>query len=488
MSFLNKKVLAAAVVGTLFSGAAFAAPLDVTPQYYAQEIVIPANGLVPAAAPALTWKSGYNYSSGEVKYVRVELTGATFTSNLTTLPTVTNTTVTGDPPVSTTSPAGNVGAINGLGTNVITFSVTSTNGIVSTSDFRLPLAGQINIRNKGDVSVKVSVYDQASEAQAGGTNGLLTIGSYDDTVFLSFVRSYAFANNAGNTVVADVATTPTRYGNFVPSANSVALAATLNNNLGIVRRDVDPNTPGPQYARRADGSEIQLTDLFAAGSEIKVEGDFSAASAVTRGGAAPVETATGTPPTFPNTLTWTGVPTGAAAPLVYTVPGNRAIPASNFTATFNPVAASAAYEVAPLTLTNAGAIRRNGVELQAPFVQVPPAWTSRLVMTNTGTSTVNCTITFMSEDGNTNYTGARNLPCTIRPGTNVIDLQPIMTSFADMQRRRGSIVVQAEATDGIPAGATGPVNPTGTIQGLLQIVNLQSNSITNHVLVRPGTN
>jgi len=40
-------------------------------------------------------------------------------------------------------------------------------------------------------------------------------------------------------------------------------------------------------------------------------------------------------------------------------------------------------------------------------------------------------------------------------------------------------VVQAEATDAVGAG---------TIQGLLQIVNTQSNSITNHVMVRPGTN
>ena len=68
----------------------------------------------------------------------------------------------------------------------------------------------------------------------------------------------------------------------------------------------------------------------------------------------------------------------------------------------------------------------------------------------------------------------------IQPGTNVIDLQPLMTSFADMQRRRGSIVVLAETVD--------QTGPESTVQGLLQIVNLQSNSITNHVLVRPGTN
>jgi len=474
MSFLNKKVLAAAVGAMFASGAAVAAPLVVTPQYYAQEIVIPAAGLVPTAAPALSWKSGYNYSSGEVKYVRVELTGATFASRLTTDPSVSNAGV---------AAAGSVGAVNGLGTSVITFSVTSAGDITGTSDFNLPLANQIVIRSKGSVSVKVSLYDQASQAQAGGSTGLLQIGSYDETPFLSFVRSYAFANESGNTVVADVATPTTRYGNFLADTTTTPattpVAGTLNNNLSIViRPDVDPSRPGDQVALNAAGTPIMLTDLFTAGSSIAVEGNFSAATAVTLGGTAPAQAAAGTPPTFPNRLTWTGLPTGIGGSLLYTVPGDRSIPASTFTATFTPVAA-AGYEVAPLTLTTAGAIRRNGLELQAPFVQVPPAWTSRLVVTNTSSSTVACTITFLSEDGNTNYTGPSSVPCTIAPGTNVVDLQPIMTSFKDMSRRRGTIVVQAEATDAVGAG---------TIQGLLQIVNTQSNSITNHVMVRPGTN
>ena len=53
------------------AGSATAAPLSVTKQYYAQEIIIPSTGLVPATAPALSWNIGYNFSPGEVKYVRV---------------------------------------------------------------------------------------------------------------------------------------------------------------------------------------------------------------------------------------------------------------------------------------------------------------------------------------------------------------------------------------------------------------------------------
>lgn len=466
MSLLNKKVLAAAVAGALMiGGTAFAAPLDVTRQYYAEEIVFPATGLVPSAAPALVWESGYNYSVGEVKYVRVELTGATFSTTTPVVPTIAT---------------GNVGAINGLGTNVITFSVTSTGPIEADDTFSMPLANAINIPAKGDVSVKVSLYDQASQAQAGGTTGLLAIGSYDNTVFLSFVRSYAFTNDA-NTLTADVATTPTRYGNFLPDATTTpattATAGTLNDDLSIDLVDPDGATGTQTATFKADGTVITLADLFGAGSQIAVTGNFAAATSVTLGGTAATPAPSGTPATYPGTLTWSGVPTGATAPLIYTVPGNRAIAASDFRATFTPVAASAAYTVAPLTANVVGSIRRNGLELQAPLAQVPPAWISRLVLTNTGSTSPAYTITVLGENGQSITTA--NTTGTVAPGTNVIDLKTVMTGFSDATRQRGTLVVQVEAPDAVGAG---------TIQGLYQIVNPEKGSISNHVMVRPGTN
>ncbi len=465
MSFLNKKVLAAAIVGSLFAGSAFAAPLDVTRQYYAQEIVFPAGGLVPTAAPSLVWESGYNYSINEVKYVRVELTGATFSAATPVVPTVVG---------------GNVGAINGLGTNVITFSVTSVAPIVAANNFTMPLAGSITIPAKSDVSVKVSLYDQASQAQAGGTTGLLSIGSYDNTVFLSFVRSYAFTNDA-NSLVADVATTPVRYGNFLPDGSTTppttTVAGTLNDNLAIDLVDPDGATGGQGATFAADGSEITLAELFGAGSRIDVTGNFAAASTVTLATLAPTQAPAGTPPTYPGTLSWTGVPTGATAPLVYTVPGDRAIAAGNFQATFIPIAASADYTVAPLTANSVGTIRRNGLELQAPLAQVPPAWLSRLVLTNTGATSPAYSITVLGEDGQTITTA--NTSGTVKPGTNVVDLKTVMTGFSDGTRQRGTLVVNVEAPDA--PGAS-------DIQGLYQIVNPESGSISNHVMVRPGTN
>lgn len=430
--------------------------------------MIPAGGLVPTASPALSWASGYNYSVNETKYVRIELTGATFASTLTGA-------------VTSSQASTSIGAINGLGTNVLTFSVTAgATPIVAADTFSIPTASNIKIPAQGDVSVKVSVYDQASQAQAGGTTGLLTVGSYDNTVFLTFANSYALTNKA-NTLVADVASAAPAvlYGNFVADASTTpattTTAGTLNNDLSVQLIDQDSVTAGTQVALKADGTPIALTDLFGAASEMKVEGEFLKAASVTLGGAA--STVANPLAAAATSLKWTGVPTAGVKPLVYTVPGTAAINAGDYKATFTPVAASAAYAVSPLSVTVAGSIRRNGLELQAPFAQLPAGWLSRVVLTNTGSASPKYSITVLGEAGNTITTDATKLTGTVKPGTNVIDLNTVMTAFSGAAR--GTVVVNVEAKDAVGAGS---------IQGLYQIVNPDKGSISNHAMVRPGTN
>lgn len=469
---LNKKVLAAAVIGCLFAGGATAAPLTIAKQVYAQEIIIPTAGLVPATAPALTWASGYNYSAGEVKYVRVELTGATFVTTLTGAPTSSNATA-------------SIGAVNGMGTNVLTFSVTSganPGEIVAADTFSVPLANNINIPTQGDVSVTVSVYDQASQAQAGGTTGLLAVGSYDKTVFLTFAKSYGFTNKA-NTLIADVATIApgVLYGNFVAATPTTVpatttIAGTLNDDLSIQLLDQDSVTAGVQPTLNKNGVAMTLATLFAAGSKIEVEGDFASSTGVTLAAAASTPAAPYTATT--TKLAWSGVPTGGVAPLVFNNNGAKAIPAGDYKATFTPVSATPAdYSVSPLSVAVAGSIRRNGLELQAPLAQVPGDWISRLVLTNTGTGSPKYTIKVLSEAGNTVTTA--NTTGVVAPGTTVIDLNTVMTGFTANKPPRGTLVVSVEAKDAVGAG---------TIQGLYQIVNPDKGSISNHVMVRPGTN
>jgi hypothetical protein len=80
----------------------------------------------------------------------------------------------------------------------------------------------------------------------------------------------------------------------------------------------------------------------------------------------------------------------------------------------------------------------------------------------------------MGEAGNT--IGTDNTTGTVPAnGTVVVDLTTVMTSFTAGKQRRGTLNVTVAA-------------PNTQIQGLYQIVNANSGSISNHVMVRPGLN
>ena len=113
---------------------------------------------------------------------------------------------------------------------------------------------------------------------------------------------------------------------------------------------------------------------------------------------------------------------------------------------------------------------RNGTELQAPLAQIPNGWLSRLVLTNTGSQARPYTIRVMTEEGVTVSTGTLSgtVPAN---GTKVID--DLSTVFSG--NNRATLVVNV-------------AGPTNQIQGLYQVVNPDKGSVSNHVLVRPGSN
>src|SRR5690606_24835864 len=147
---------------------------------------------------------------------------------------------------------------------------------------------------------------------------------------------------------------------------------------------------------------------------------------------------------------------------------------SDYYATLNAVAAApTVYAVSNISNVLAGTIVRNGTQLQAPLAQVPGGWLSRLVLTNTGGIDRAYTISVQGETGNTistdNLTGV--VPAN---GTLVVeDLNDVLTGFSGRARATLNVTVEG---------------PNNQIQGLYQIVNPDKGSISNHVLVRPGTN
>ena len=463
---LSKKILATAIVGALASGSALAANLSAPggaiPAYFAREIIA-----TPAAPVTLTtsasadtelnWNIGYNFSVDEVRYARVECsTNLLFDAGTTV--------------ASSDAAAASIGAINGLGTNVLTFSLTSNApaNLIEAADV-LTVSGDHDITGTDqNVTCSVALYDQPSQAQAGGAAGRIA-GTVFNGAYLSFAQSYELVNLDYITNTANVEADPA-YSEFLPSAFSGLAWAELGQLAFRVR---DPDGAGVQAATfRIDGQPITLPDLFDADTTVTATGDFTAFDYAWLSLAALPADLTDTAATFEvgnagfNTWLYVENNTGAA------------IQESEYFATLNAVAAApTVYAVSNISNVPVGEIVRNGTQLQAPLAQLPGGWLSRLVLTNTGSLDRGYTISVQGETGKTfvldNLTGV--VPAN---GTLVIeDLNEVIvsTSGGPTNGKRGTINVTVEG-------------PNNQIQGLYQIVNPDKGSISNHVLVRPGTN
>lgn len=469
---LNKKVLVAAVVGALFAGNAAAADLSaspVVPSYFAKEIVAtpaaPVTLTTSAAGAELTWKINYNFSNNEVRYARIECSN--------------NIKFGAGSSVAISTPAhGSVGAINGLGTNVVTFSLTSVGATLVGTDV-LTFSGNHAITGTNqDVTCSVGLYDLPSQAQNGGATGLIQNTSFSGA-YLKFVQSYELIATATEHT-ADVEATPAAFRQFLMDTNTTLTTASLGKAAGTIAYQLkDPDGGGAQTAPfKINGTAITLADLFSANTKIVVAGDYSLAA----NAAAPLYN--GTALTLvklnganANALSATsasynvGATGFTGANFALTVATPNTIQESEYKASLIVDAASAAYAPTDITGVKFGAIVRNGTELQAPLAQIPGGWKSRLVLTNTGSVARPYTISLLNVAGETAVTPGTLTGTVPANGTKVID--DLATVFTG--NNRATIVVNV-------------AGPTKQIQGLYQIVNPEKGSISNHVMVRPGTN
>lgn len=249
---------------------------------------------------------------------------------------------------------------------------------------------------------------------------------------------------------------------------------------GIAYRLRDPDGGGAQTATfKINGTAITLADLFTATTAIQVAGDYSVAANAT----APLFTGAALARAQLNGV---NANTLSATTASFTV-GNAGftgadfdltrragvlIPEATYTATLKVAAAApTVYAVTDITGVKLGAIVRNGTELQAPLAQIPGGWKSRLVLTNTSGIARPYTINLLNVEGETAVTPGTLTGTIPANGTKVID--DLTTVFTG--NNRATIVVNV-------------AGPTKSIQGLYQIVNPDKGSISNHVMVRPGTN
>jgi len=467
---LNKKILAAAIVGGLFAANAQAQVVlspsgSVTdPVTFASELVIPGSGSLTltnlAGALNLTTNLRYSFSEGEVRYARFECpSNIRFATGA----------VTG-------SGGATFGAINGLGTNVITFSITAGAGNPSPTNAAstITVSGDRSITSTAAGACSYSLYDEPSQALAGGTAGRITTVSGN---YLAFATSYTLSAVATG-AVANVEASPS-FSRFVSAAPTNNVNRASLGNVTFALR----TAPTPLLA---DGTAATLAALLAAGSNHVVTGDFANAAnadgtftgtAVTdRVFFGPADCSAITVAASAVTATTARFNTGAGAvgaTLCYAPRSGVAIPVSTYTQSFNAVSANTAlYAVSNLGPVNLGSITRNGTSLQAPFVQVPAGWLSRIVLTNTGSVARPYTITAQTEAGVTSTLGAGASGTIPANGTIVLNTSDIATFTG---ATRGTL----------NATIAGPNND---IQGLYQIVNGATGSIANTAMVRPSTN
>lgn len=437
---LNKKLLAGAIVGLLFSANAGAVVLGTASYTYATELV---NGTVLGARVAEAPLS-YNFSPNEVRYGRFSCNGAQL-SNLT---------------VTTTAADINLGAVNGNGTNTIFFSMTGDPALAApTAAETMDITADVKLQNKGDVTCEFAIYDLPSQAQAGGSAGLVIDSGTDGyKTWITRKSGYVFTGTDGQ-AVANVEDPNGAYFGFVGTGE-----------FGELQFEAVAGVWDKDHA------DITLADIFDADTMATIDGDFTAANGA--GG----------------DVTWDGnsaddvsddsaefdytsaIPAaGLNGPLVFVETGADAIMASEYTATLH-TSTNTGYETTDRS-TSVGEIIRNGTQLQAPLVQIPTNWLSRIALTNTGKVARPYEMSVMTETGVTgsfaNATGS--IPAG---GTVVIDLPtaaPAGAGLAFTAGSRGTINVNVSA-------------PNNQIQGLYQIVNPEKGSISNHVMVRPGTN
>lgn len=435
---INKKLLATAVAGLLVSGNAAAVVLQTGPALtYANELVAPFSVTTVAGSPQdlnddIAFNLGYNFSGGEVRYGRLECSSNMTLSN---------------PVISESSADITLGAINGAGTNALFFSITATNPVGgATAGVALNVDADLAFSNKNNVNCEFSIYDQPSQAQAGGTTG--RIYSTGTRPFATFADSVVFTT-AGGRSVADVQAVPA-YTHFVGGDN---LFGQLTFGLtGATRLD-------------KDGLQITMADIFAPTTTVTLAGSFDAATSVTWAG-------TAANPLTSTVATWAGN-SAVSGEFAYNESGSAEIQASSYVASLNPVT-NAGYTVSARSLNDAGTIVRNGTQLQAPLAQLPTGYLSRIALTNTGSVARAYTIRVIGETGNTITTNAQGLTGSIPAnGMKFFELNTVISGFS--AGTRAAVIVTVDA-------------PNEQIQGVYQIVNPANGSISNHVMVRPGTN
>lgn len=476
---MNKKVLAVAIVGSLFATAANAQVVIGTggvPVAVASELVATSGAPVTLtnAANALDIRAPLNYamSNGEVRYARIECSpNVRFAANSTV--------------TYTDNAAGTValGAINGLGTNAIYFSVTATAaGVGDNAGDRFNILGDRVITDNNGGFCTYALYDQPSQAAGSVSNTTGRIATSSGN-YLITQSGYTFTTTPNTTgqAVANVEATPVVFSSFLTANNptTVATRARLSAVVFAARASTQITTTG---------ADVTLADMFGANTAIVVNGDFSYArnnngtytgAALTRvylSNSADCSTKdTNATAVSADQASFTIGSTAVNGWLCVEPNASFSIAEGSYTASLVPQS-NVGYAVQATTGQAAGSITRNGTELQAPMINQPSGYVSRIALTNTGSQDRSYNIRVLNYAGSTaTVVGAAQTGSVPANGGTVVELGNLISGYGVGQATRAVIVVTV-------------AGPNNQIQGQYQIANPSTGAISSYVMARPGTN
>lgn len=461
----------ALAIGALVGGAAVASvdfsvsPFVATTDSFASEIsYAKVGGTTISGAKTIVTKLGFGVSSGQTRFIRVNLTGA----------------------VIGATPAAGGNVVNG--TQVFANSIVAQGGQADDAYVIYQVTGHANGHGAGDI-VTITL-----------PNLFVTNGNASDVTvsYALYADPVAAANQTPGTTLSS------QSGSLFGFSSGIKFKVTTKNQTATVAdsyKKFGASSYGPvdvgqvQYAAsgafKADGTAAALSDIVGATTKVKFLGDFN----FTRADNTATNLRLGDTGTCANAVALTSI----AADLLSAsfTAGNTAftkslcvtndtvtnttpvaIPAQSFTVDFNPVAVGAGVSVTDPSAVALGSTDRDGTTLTAPFVTIHPDYLSRVVLTSSYGVDVPLTASVTTENGAT-CTGSA-YSTTLKKNSqlviNIKDICPALSSGAT----RLAVTVSAAA-------------PRSAVNGVYNVMNYdqvtgKTNSLISYVMVVPGTN
>lgn len=465
---MKKFMLKSAVlaIAALAGSAAFAAAvnLDTSPVAikYAKEQTFTTNIALRDGAAAdqqATTTLGASFGTDVTAYVRVDVTGGTFNGT----PVAGMFAVQDSGPAAATVSVAQIGAGNAY----VIFAVTpsSTRNLVganvATIDTDVGTATGILVTAQTGVTLQYRLFETLTAAANPATNNTLKDKSASYATFVNALSTTVTALSA----VADVGAAPSYTAFTGGGTKAVAKVATAVDGAVAL----------------ASGAAATAAGLLTATSDLTFTGDFTlvvnddatytgsaltrvflAGTAICGGGTVNATTVSATTATFTDE---------SAANLVrdqwlcLTPEGTPEIAVGSYTVAINYEPQSG-FAITDLSGVGAGSVSRNGVRMVAPLAQMPTGWISRLVLTNTGTSVRQYTVSAVSETGTTVVLSGGAAAGALAAGkTTVVDLPASVTISGGAPRT--SLVVTVNAPQSEIDGLYQIVSPAGGLSNML---------------------